>query len=369
MSLTALPKEFWDQEVMTTHNQPTDWLWHGFIARGNTTLLTGTPKAGKTTLLSLLLARRKEGGSVGGMPIKPGKTIIITEEYLQRWAERGRELDFGGQVCFLERPFLTIPTVEQWQALLNRVLELRAQHGIDLAVVDPLAPFFRCENNARNILETMLPLRALAKEGMAVVGMHHPAKRERPLGQAARGSNALLGHVDISIEMRQPAGDPLTRRRRFFALSRLPQTPRSLLMELNAEGSDYIPLEDDGADPFPENWKVVRMVLEDATHKRTRQEILQEWPADFDKPHPDTLGKWLVRAVAESLVAREGSGRKSEPFLYWLPEREAVWKNDPLYNLEELYRKDKKKMDELLAGQPPWPTAPSFQNPKPGEER
>jgi hypothetical protein len=62
MSSITLPKEIWDQEVMATENQPTDWLWHGFVARGSTTLLTGMWKAGKTTLLSLLLSRRKEGG-------------------------------------------------------------------------------------------------------------------------------------------------------------------------------------------------------------------------------------------------------------------------------------------------------------------
>ncbi len=368
MSLTALPKEIWAQEVRANHDEPTDWLWQGFIARGNTTLLTGTSKAGKTTLLSLLLSRRKEGGSLGGNAVKPGKTIIITEEYLQRWAQRIREHDFGDNVCFLSRPFLTIPTAEQWQALLNRILELRVQHGIDLVVVDPLAPYFRCENNARNILETMLPLGALAREGMAVVGMHHPAKGQRPLGQAARGSGALLGYVDISIELRFPGGDPLTRRRRFLSLSRLPETPRSMLMELNAEGTDYFPVNDDIVDPFPENWKVVRMVLEDARQKLTRQAILNDWPADFDKPHPVTLFKWLDRAVHEGQVASEGSGRKSEPFLYWLPEREAAWKKDPLYQLYEQSRKDKKLIDDMLSGAHRFPIAKSFQSLEPGGE-
>src|SRR5262249_148148 len=126
MSLTTIPKEVWAQEVKANHDRPTDWLWQGFIARGNTTLLTGTSKPGKPTVLSLLLSRRKEGGSVGGIAVKPGKTLIITEENLPRWAQRMRELDFGDHVCFLARPFLTIPTQEQWQALLKRVLELRA---------------------------------------------------------------------------------------------------------------------------------------------------------------------------------------------------------------------------------------------------
>ena len=349
MSITTLPKEFWDQEVMATDDQGTDWIWDGFIARGSITLLTGMWKAGKTTLLSLLLARRKDGGMLGGLPVKPGKTLIVTEENPQRWAQRARAMNFGGKVCFLARPFLNIPTQEEWQTLLDRMLQLRSEHGIDLAVIDPLAPFFHCENNAKNILQTMLPLGALARAGMAVVGMHHPAKGEKPLGTAARGSGALLGHVDISIEMRHPGGDPLTRRRRFFSLSRLPETPRSLLLELNPEGTDYLPVPDEYVDPFQENWTVLRMVLEDAQGKLTRKEILQDWPADFNKPHPATLHHWLDRAVHEGLVRSEGSGRKKDPFMYWLPEREAAWKEDPLYQLAEQYRKDKETLGPLLS--------------------
>jgi hypothetical protein len=33
------------------------WLWHGYLLPGSVTLLTSVWKAGKTTLLSVLLAR------------------------------------------------------------------------------------------------------------------------------------------------------------------------------------------------------------------------------------------------------------------------------------------------------------------------
>ncbi len=281
-------------------------------------------------------------GTLAGMAVKPGKSIVISEENSDMWAGRLRSQDFGGKVCFFPQPFLTVPSPEQWHALLARVLELRDQHGSDLAVLDPLAPFLRAENNPRSIFETMLPMAALTRRGMAVLAMHHPAKGERLLGQAARGSGAILGYVDISIEMRHPGGNPLTRRRRLLALSRHAETPRQLLLELNAEASDYIALADDYEDEFQSTWPVLRTVLEDARNKLTRDDILQEWPADFDKPAPSTLRKWLDRAVGRSLVAVEGSGRKSDPFRYWLPEREAVWKQDPLYQLMELQRQQVK---------------------------
>src|SRR5207253_7904530 len=134
--------------------------------------------------------------------------------------------------------------------------------------------------------------------------------------------------------------------RRFLALSRHQATPRHLLLELNAAGTDYLGVDEIHNDGFPQNWDVLRTVLEDATQKLTRFEILDEWPADFDKPHPSTLSKWLDRAVQADLIAREGTGRKADPFLYWLPARETVWKQDPLY---ELYEKQKQDL-KLLFG-------------------
>jgi hypothetical protein len=92
------------------------------------------------------------------------------------------------------------------------------------------------------ILETLLPLTALTRHGMGVLAMHHPSKAQPALGLAVRGSSALLGHVDISMEMRHVGGDPASRRRRLLALSRHSETPRQLVVELNPEATEPIPL-------------------------------------------------------------------------------------------------------------------------------
>src|SRR5207245_2818201 len=99
-----------------------------------------------------------------------------------------------------------------------RLMDLRARHGFDLLVLDPLAPLLRSENSSKCIFEALLPLRALTERGMGVLVPHHPGKGERLAGQAARGHGSLLAHVDISIEMRHPGGDPNTRRRRLLTL-------------------------------------------------------------------------------------------------------------------------------------------------------
>ena len=44
----------------------------------------------------------------------------------------------------------------------------------------------------------------------------------------------------------------------------------------------------------------------------------------------------------------EGKGIKSDPFRYWLAEREAVWKEDPFYALFEAQRQQLKLPFESL---------------------
>ena len=323
----------WDDEMLAANTPPADWLWQGYLARGAFTLLTGMWKAGKTTLLSLLLSRRKTGGTLAGLPVTAGKSVVISEEGPGLWAERARRHDFGGQVCFFPQPFPGIPRPEQWQALLAGIARLHEQHGPDLVVIDPLAPFLRDENNPRHVLEALLPLADLTRRGLAVLAIHHPSKGQPPLGQAARGSGALLGHVDISLELRHPDGDPLTRRRRLVALSRYAETPRQLLLELNSDGSDYLVLPEDETDGSQATWEVLRALLANAPHKLTREELAAAWPAALDRPGSTTLRQCLDRAVARGLVAYEGTGRRRDPVRYWLPAREEVWKKDPLYEL------------------------------------
>jgi hypothetical protein len=175
---------------------------------------------------------------------------------------------------------------------------------------------------------------------MAVLLSHHPRKAQSADGRAARGSGALLGFVDVLIEMTwrgRPGGGG--RARRLRAWSRYPGTPQHLLMELTADGSDYQAVdeaaaaEDDIPASLPEG---LRLVLEGADRKLTRQEILDGWLPDF-LPAPDggTLCRWLLRAAEQGQVCREGSGRRNDPFRYWLAEQERRWRQHPFYEIKE----------------------------------
>jgi hypothetical protein len=68
------------RDLAKQRSAPPIWLWHGYLSAGRVTLLTSQWKSGKTTLVSLLLARMQQGGQLAGLPVSAGKALVISEE-------------------------------------------------------------------------------------------------------------------------------------------------------------------------------------------------------------------------------------------------------------------------------------------------
>ncbi|MFO0966092.1 MAG: AAA family ATPase [Gemmataceae bacterium] len=302
------------------------WLWHGFLAKGNLTLLTSQWKTGKTTLLALLLSRFKAGGQLAGLDVAPARPIVLSEESALHWRPRHDRLGLS-HAFFVCRPFRAKPTFDQWTSLIDDVDRLRHDQGFDCLAIDPLASFLpTAESSADAALKALLPLQKLTDAGMAILITHHPRKAPANLGAAPRGSGAVPGFADITLEMsRCPGGNPDDRRRRLLAFSRFDPTPPHLLLELNPDATDYLQHEPPAMDDFHANWLPLQLTLEDATDKLNRRQILESWPDDFEKPHDKTLARWLDRATKLGLIALEGSGRRNNPFRYWLPYVQPTW--------------------------------------------
>src|SRR5262249_2477281 len=162
--------------------------------------------------------------------------------------------------------------------------------------------------------------------------LHHPKKDPAEPGHAARGSGALSGHADILLELRPyPRAGEADRRRRLCGLSRFAETPRQMIIELNADATDYACLGEAVDEAFAANWDVLHTVLSGASDKLTRQEIWMQWPVVEVRPDEGTLWRWLERAVSEGKLLRTGTGHRGNAFHYWLKESEARWKRDPYY--------------------------------------
>ena len=201
-----------------------------------------------------------------------------------------------------------------------------------LVVLDALATLLpgHAETYAAKMLDCLLPLQALANRGPAVWLLHHPAKGRRADGQTARGSGALPGFADIVMEMaclrRARSRD---RRRRICGYSHHVETPRHLILELNADGTDYLVRTDASGSPLAQPWPEMQRILAGATDKLTQQAILERWSEEDGAPDRSTLWRWLKRAARQGVVCRSGSGIRGDPFRYWLPGREGLlWPGD-----------------------------------------
>src|SRR5262245_31098618 len=118
------------EDLTRTADTPVSWLWHGYLARGDISLLTGQWKCGKTPLLSALLGRLGTGGVLAGLPLAAGKAVVVTEESPQHWNRRGSPFGFGPHLWWLCRPFRAKPTPEEWLALIDHLWAMRREHGI-----------------------------------------------------------------------------------------------------------------------------------------------------------------------------------------------------------------------------------------------
>ena len=110
------------------------------MAEQAVTLLSAPEKTGKTTLLSLLLDRRRAGGQLLGRDVYPGRTVLCTEEHDRLWALRQPPLDFGPELIFL-RSQSEAPTRRRWARIINDLYGFSLLEEPLLVVIDSAVSF------------------------------------------------------------------------------------------------------------------------------------------------------------------------------------------------------------------------------------
>jgi hypothetical protein len=308
------------------------------------TLLTSLWKAGKSTLVSVLLARMKTGGTIAGLPVSAGRAVVISEEPPEKWIERSQLVDLDGHVDWFCLPFTGTPTQEAWLELLGRIACLHEEKPIALLVIDSLSNLspMRSENDAVQMLRPLKPLRRLTERGVCVLIAHHPKKGPTLPGQAARGSGALAGFVDIIVEMHPVSRRPDDRRRLLRSFSRHSATPPSLVIEWTSDGTDYRSLGTSAELSYEHGWPLLHAILDQSEGPLTRRTILSRWPESAVAPAKLTLWKWLSRAVQEGRVLQAGRGNRRDPFRYQLPGMSEKWQQNFLASFMKRVEQDEK---------------------------
>ena len=124
---------------------------------------------------------------------------------------------------------------------------------------------------------------------------------------------------------------PQERRRKLFAWSRYEETPRERVIELSADGTDYLESHIDVADKQAEDqFALVEHILTSPPRKLSRLQLLNNWPKKMPTPNPAVLWRTLEGAVKSGKLGQEGTGRKGDPLRYFVPGTDAMWLPDPM---------------------------------------
>jgi AAA domain len=279
------------------------WIWEGVLAAEAVTLLSAPEKIGKTTLLSLLLDRRRQGGQLLGRTVYPGKTILCSEEDELLWALRQPPLDFGPNVTYHQPPG-PFPMRGRWNRFINDLCDLSFhENPFNLLVIDTAVSFIPLTDRNKRTLRWALSTLALVADKAAVLIVNQSRNVQRPLAAFA----------DIVIEMTIPRGLGKTRRRTFTGVGRYPGTLETATAELNPEGTDYLFLPDSPA-PHSPLLSTLQTLLTESPTPLTRRELLERWPGTA--PRADSLWRTLARGIELGLFTGAGKGTKTEPFRF-----------------------------------------------------
>jgi predicted ATP-dependent serine protease len=284
-------------------NEHVDWLWKGYLATGNMTVLAAPPKAGKSTLLFELLKCSRARETFLGLETQPAKVLLFTEESVSLLANRRRKLrdpDLDLHVVTLQ-PGLTWPKIMAYS-------KWKAQQGYNLVVLDTVSRFWPVQNegDAVQVLQALTPFLSIVRqEGFALLLIHHTRKGGGAEGNAMRGSNAILGSADIGLEFQRITPWDKGKRRRIDALSRYGETPDTIIAELTDDGyqlaAEGVAIEKDIMFIVTMNGVVTAEEVVDATATSVRN-----------------AQRVLAEMTARGVLSRSGTGSSRSPYRYSL---------------------------------------------------
>jgi len=297
-----------DDPAMT---EPTSWLVPGILPKGAAVLLYGSPKVGKTTLASALLAAVAAGRPFLDRPVAPAPVLYVDMERAKRLTVHRLKEPFAD-----DRPPESIlvshrrPTIEAFRAVVRR-------YQVGLAVLDTLLRLTGLvdENSAAEVNQKLSPWVELAhEEGVTLLFNHHDRKGGGDNGAGARGSNNIVGTVDLAAHLMREGSDGDDGRRRLKIVSNFDEVEPELY--LRREGGSY------RSSPTPAQIRqdrILSALRSRPDHPASAEEVAQMVGESRSAVLPD-----LNLLVGFGGVVRQGRGVKGSPHLYRLAPSDSV---------------------------------------------
>ena len=311
----------------------TEYVVEPWIPVGGITKIDGAPKrAGKTTLITYIVAAVLNGTDFLGQPTKQGPVVLLTEQGSTSFREslaRAGLLDRDDLHLAIFRDFAGL----DWPDVVAQAFAKAVKVGAVLLVVDTLPACAGVrgdeENSAGRALEVMEPIQVGADTyGIGVAMSFHDRKDGGEVGESGRGSNAYAGAVDIVLRVTKPGGNLKPSIRKIEALSRFEATPAELYIELTDAGyvslgseadvvsaavaralTDILPTSGDTAMPIESKSQDGEVV------ERGLRDLLTDQGV---KAARSTLDAEVERWQKAGYVGRTGDGKRGKPYRYWL---------------------------------------------------
>jgi predicted ArsR family transcriptional regulator len=280
------------------------WVWEDYLPEGALAALVAKPKVGKTTNAYELTVKVAQGLPYLGRATRRGTVLILALEEHEREVKR-RLRDLGADQ--IEEIHVNVGPIADSPDTFHQIKEYIAAHGIILVIFDTLNTFWSVqdENNATDVTRAIKPLLNLAREsGAAILLLHHARKSEGEFGDEIRGSGALFSLLDVALILKR---HEVETQRKLTAISRYPETPRELIIELRKHGHEA--LGDPAAVGKAAKTAKVRSVLTDLP--TSAPEIGKR--AGVSRGAAYTI---LDQLVAKGQAQRTGTGKRGNPYLY-----------------------------------------------------
>ena len=204
-----------------------------------------------------------------------------------------------------------------WPEVVRQAMAYCTRHELSMLVVDTFDRWVGLRGDAENaagaVNEALEPLQYAAAAGLAVVVVSHQRKSSGEFGEAVRGSSALTGGVDVVVELERPsrALELGSHARVLRAVSRFSSTPEELYVELDEHG--FEPIESPEQVKADAERERLLAVLDELTEPMTAQALGEE----LDLPK-STVHRHLRALHDRGLVARDGGGKKNDPYTWRL---------------------------------------------------
>lgn len=305
------------QILLDTGDEGPPWVCEWVIARGLVTLLSGVPKGGKSTFLAALLGCVLRGEPFADLPVERSGVVYVSEEDASTLKDKIRRFGLEDAHYLTRSELFPKPSFTE---LVSQVAAVAHQEKASVIVFDTLAALAGmgrdAEKDAGAMQEVADQVLALAREGFAVVLVHHLKKGdESEEGEGARGSSALTAAVDIIAELRRVKDNKASPARELRLFERFEGAPAEpICLELGARAYRLV------GDPEALRLKMLKDRLLRTLRDVGGGPVKRQDLADSVKGNAQGLGLALDAMVAEGLVTRTGAGKPGNPFVFVLSD-------------------------------------------------